>query len=286
MAEITAFELIQEPGRQNPDINTIYYTVDYEPNIKGSTTDLTQGYYVRIEDNKIEISADTGWKQQQKFGEKDFIGYDRIVGGNGTTISKLKCKLTCEYREGEWEVVSKEEEILREGETPNKNEIPTDYKDAIEKINGEWVREFINVDKQYSEFNGVVNWTWQVKKITEIYEFQWGEGGKDEYELELDFYPHPAEFIFKNCAPGNQWKINEGINKKLITNLTDFRSYANQWCAWKNQQSFTGVPQFVSPLSASNLNAIYSALGHSRSYQTGDRVSADMFNGLANIINS
>ena len=108
--------------------------------------------------------------------------------------------------------------------------------------------------------------------------------------MSIKFYPRPPKFLFDNCAPGNKWRVDKGINAKaedggLIHNLTDFQSYANQWRAWKDQESYTSTPSFDSPLSASCINSIYESLGKSGGYVSGNRIKAEMFNNLADIIN-
>ena len=106
----------------------------------------------------------------------------------------------------------------------------------------------------------------------------------------IKFYPRPQKFLFDNCRnSGGQWLIDKGINAPypygLIYNLTEFQRYANQWMAWKLQNSYTRCPEFDSPLSAVGINSIYSTLGKTSNYKSGDPVSVNIFQGLENIIN-
>ena len=108
--------------------------------------------------------------------------------------------------------------------------------------------------------------------------------------MSIQFYPRPPKFLFDNCrAKGGQWLVDKGINAPypdgLIYNLTEFQDYANQWMAWKRQNSYISCPEFDSPLSAARINSIYSTLGKTSNYKSGDPVSVNIFQGLENIIN-
>lgn len=108
--------------------------------------------------------------------------------------------------------------------------------------------------------------------------------------MSIQFYPRPPEFLFDNCRnSGGRWLVDKGINAPypdgLIYNLTEFQGYANQWMAWKLQNSYTRCPEFDSPLSAVGINSIYSTLGKTSNYKSGDLVSVNIFQGLENIIN-
>lgn len=103
----------------------------------------------------------------------------------------------------------------------------------------------------------------------------------------LSFYPRPISFTFTNCSSGKTWDTSKGINS-LIINITDFQKYAQQWKAWKYQTSSGTCSSFFDSnnrLAASNLKSVYTYVGSSITCKTGDKISAKMFNDLANIIN-
>ena len=100
------------------------------------------------------------------------------------------------------------------------------------------------------------------------------------------YYKSPAQFNFENCVSGKQWRVDAGINS-LIRNINSFPDYATQWKAWKNQPNPSSpCPSFDSPLSADNLNSIYTYVGKTGNFNSGDPISAAMFNDLADAINN
>lgn len=99
------------------------------------------------------------------------------------------------------------------------------------------------------------------------------------------YYKSPKAFDFTNCERGRQWRVDFGINS-LIRNINSFPAYATQWKAWKYQLNpSSSCPNFDSPLSADNLNDIYTYVEQTGNFSSGDPVSAAMFNNLADAIN-
>lgn len=108
-----------------------------------------------------------------------------------------------------------------------------------------------------------------------------------EKVVSKSFFGPPLKFTFNNCTSGQKWNITESIST-LITNINDFPEEAKKWKQWKNQSSQIACPSFSDGtyLSAAQLNSIYEYVGLSSSYKKGDRVTAAMFNTLADKINS
>lgn len=144
--------------------------------------------------------------------------------------------------------------------------------------------EFHEFQFELSESGGYRYW-YRVYKI--IYIQDWILYNENQYTITKTFiyYKSPAIFNFANCESGNQWRVDYGINS-LIININSFPAYATQWKAWKNQSNpSSSCPSFDSPLSANNLNQIYTYVGLTGNFSSGDPISADMFKGLANAIN-
>ena len=109
-----------------------------------------------------------------------------------------------------------------------------------------------------------------------------------EKVVSKSFFGPPLDFTFNNCTKNEKWKITESIST-LITNINDFQKEAKKWKQWKDQSTpKEDCPSFSDGtyLSANQLNAIYKYVGLSSSYKKGDRVTALMFNTLADRINS
>lgn len=126
----------------------------------------------------------------------------------------------------------------------------------------------------------VEKYTWKSKRITKTTLYD----NKTDY-----YYPHPASFSFTNCVAGNKWRIDEGINS-LITNINSFQGYAKQRMAWKGQATaeLDDCPSLFNSdnrISAVQLNAVYKYLGKTTSYQSGEKLSAAMLTGIADLIN-
>lgn len=107
-----------------------------------------------------------------------------------------------------------------------------------------------------------------------------------EESSEKIFYTQPEKFVFINCESGKQWLVENGINS-LITNIEDFADAATAWKKWKNQSSQSSCPSFFSndKITATQMNAVYQYVGLSEKWNSGDQISAAMFNNLANQIN-
>lgn len=143
--------------------------------------------------------------------------------------------------------------------------------------------EFHEFQFELSESGGYRYW-YRVYKI--IYIQDWILYNENQFTITKTFtyYKSPATFNFENCESGKQWRVDYGINS-LITNINSFPAYATQWKAWKYQSNPSSCPSFDSPLSANNLNQIYTYVGLTGNFSSGDPISADMFKGLANAIN-
>ena len=121
----------------------------------------------------------------------------------------------------------------------------------------------------------------------EYYSYYWSDPSNGSVSKNFSFYAPPEAFSFTNCEKGKTWLVSEGINKNLITNLTNFQAVAKRWKQWKNQKSSQdNCPSFDSPLSAKTMNSIYTYMDLTSNFKTGDKISAKMFNDLADKINN
>lgn len=223
---------------------------------------------------------------------------DKAVGGKykHTLYGKYKYY----YREGTWTytVISRESGLETDG-------IAYDtYRDAyyVAESYCDDLGEDISIRNQTQTIyeprvqrivvdNGIVFYMAQYDEIVREWDIEWGTiQTAFTNSMSIDFYPRSPKFLFDNCRDsGGQWLIDKGINAPypygLIYNLTEFQDYANQWMAWKRQNSYISCPEFDSPLSAARINSIYSTLGKTSNYKSGNPVSVDIFQGLENIIN-
>lgn len=134
-------------------------------------------------------------------------------------------------------------------------------------------------------------WEIQYRTYTESwYSYAWNSGTTSSISKSFTFYAPPEAFSFTNCEQGKTWLVSEGINKKLITNLTNFQAVAKRWKQWKNQSSQDACPSFDSPLSAKRMDEIYRYMNiiaaEESKFSQGDKISAAMFNNLATKINA
>lgn len=131
---------------------------------------------------------------------------------------------------------------------------------------------------------------WEKQKRTYnsgYYSYYWSDPSNGSVSKNFSFYAPPEAFSFTNCEKGKTWLVSEGINKNLITNLTNFQAVAKRWKQWKNQKSSKdNCPSFDSPLSAKTMNSIYTYMDLTSNFKTGDKISAKMFNDLADKINN
>lgn len=131
---------------------------------------------------------------------------------------------------------------------------------------------------------------WEKQKRTYhsgYYSYYWTDPANGSVSKNFSFYAPPEAFSFTNCEKGKTWLVSEGINKNLITNLTNFQAVAKRWKQWKNQKSIKdNCPSFDSPISAKTMNSIYTYMDLTSNFKTGDKISAKMFNDLADKINT
>lgn len=128
--------------------------------------------------------------------------------------------------------------------------------------------------------NGVTQyqWSWYTYSRTVI------EYGSRTATLTI--YTPPLNFSFLNCASGNTWKVEDGL-QSLITNIKDFQTYATIKKKWLAQSdNVSTCPSWASPLTAENINSLYAYVGGSSSYSAGDTITAAMFNNLAAALNA
>lgn len=144
---------------------------------------------------------------------------------------------------------------------------------------------------QYQLIGSAGNWTIQYQTwIPEHYTYAWDSGTSKSSSESFTFYAPPEAFSFKNCTQGATWLVSEGINKTLITNLTDFQAVAKRWKQWKNQTTADACPSFDSPLSAKRMDEIYRYMNiitaEESKFSQEEIISAAMFNNLATKINA
>ena len=144
---------------------------------------------------------------------------------------------------------------------------------------------------QYQLIGSAGNWTIQYQTwISGYYKYDWNTGTSKSSSKSFTFYAPPEAFSFTNCTQGATWLVSDGINKNLITNLTNFQAVAKRWKQWKNQTTASACPSFDSPLSAKRMDEIYQYMGiitaEQSKFSTGDKISAVMFNDLATKINA
>lgn len=116
----------------------------------------------------------------------------------------------------------------------------------------------------------------------------------------ITVFTHPKVFYFDSKGKynaGSQWDISKGINS-LLTNFYYFDIAATCWKRWYNKEKSTAATIFtklngdgsrsnlVGNLTATQLNNAYNYLGSDKKYESGDIISAAMFKGLEEIINS
>ena len=136
------------------------------------------------------------------------------------------------------------------------------------------------------------DWEIQYRTWTDgYYTYAWDTGTSKSSSNSFTFYAPPEEFSFTNCKQGATWLVSDGINKNLITNLTNFQAVAKRWKQWKNQAAQeTACPSFDSPLSAKRMDEIYRYMNiitaEQSKFSQGEKISAAMFNDLATKINT
>lgn len=292
---------------------TVSYTSTYSKNEYGAE-DKAQAF------NGENVRRERDYKQQKKISNDIWEdgaegSYIRIDGGNGTETEVLEGRYRYQYRTGYWYWAITESSYLSSyGTVSSIDDIPSNYETITDGI--KYIYEYVweerkvedgywkdGVSEGYYDENG--NWIEPEWIDTSYYEYDWEEYTTVEtlsiyWELpwtdaftnsmSVIFYPRPKNFHFNNCESGRKWRVDKGINHPdltygLIHNLTDFQRYANQWQAWKRQTSYSSTPVFDSPLSANQINLIYSSLGGIGGYNSGDPVSASIFKGLENLIN-
>lgn len=202
------------------------------------------------------------------------------MDSNSAQSARLQLVLTYTVKEYKAFFDSYKGELLYETEPKETESI-----EEIERgeINGLWYE--LHYEELSGESGGYIYWH-SVYEI--IYIQDWILYDENQYTITKTFtyYKSPAIFNFANCESGNQWRVDYGINS-LIININSFPAYATQWKAWKNQSNPSSpCPSFDSPLSANNLNQIYTYVGLTGNFSSGDPISADMFKGLANAINN
>ena len=168
-----------------------------------------------------------------------------------------------------------------------------------EDINGDGIFEpEIEIEGEWEDTDEIDRWEqgdpnrWTFTYYRRYVSAGSGSTSSNSNSASFNFYPSPQQFTFNNCTSGEQWRIDYGINS-LIDNIRDFQQYATQYKHYKygnpkNSNSLIGqelCPDWASPLSAVNLNSIYTYIGHSGGFSPGDKVAASMFNDAANIIN-
>lgn len=156
---------------------------------------------------------------------------------------------------------------------------------VYEKVSGKSITVYEYYDRQEDE-SGNYTYIYYV----EYYELVYKETSREELEVSKSFYfyPHPVEFKFIGCTSGASWKIDDGLNS-LITNIEEFYSQAQQWKSWKNQSAAGACPSFANSegyLAANSMNSVYNYVGKGTPWESGDEISAAMFNDLATAINN
>lgn len=260
MAEITKFNITSVGS------NTVTY--EYECSLPTNTT-KDHSIWERI--LEITTEGDASWSFSTTGGTSTTNTCSYTPGGDGTTTYVLTA--TLEYKKYivkyGWKKYGDPEEV-------------ESYEELEDDIGKNWKTEYVYLGSEWVEGTGRL---YKYNAI-EYYWTQVSESEKDGTPITstVSFFPKPASFSFNNCAAGEGWYIDQGLNS-LITNLTSFQSVAQQWKCWKNQTEQSACPAFDSPLTAIQLNSIHSYVGTGKTYSSGDKVSAEMFNSLANAIN-
>lgn len=121
-----------------------------------------------------------------------------------------------------------------------------------------------------------------------LYETSWIEEDDDSVEYEDYFYTRPALFYFKGSntlASGNKYPVNN--IQELLINIYNFDNVAMAWKRWQNQGSANTCNAFYEGnLSADMMNTAHNYLGTGKSYNPGDKISAEMFTTLENKLNN
>ena len=275
--------------------NTASYSGDYELENKNVifSESVKTNTYARNEYG-FEYRA---WTETNKNEQPNNTGYYiRPEGGNGTKTDKLYGKYIYYYDVGRWRRTLVKESIYGEREYDTDWYVLYDYLSdqtpSDDSIGQKETYYDIEIQEEADLGDGVILYVGWIYQTQYEWKLSWTseENLAETNSMSINFYPRPKEFYFDNCEQGKKWRVDSGINAPaseggLIHNLTDFQEYANQWMAWKRQNSYTNCPEFDSPLSAARINLIYSTLGKSSSYKLGDPVSVDIFQGLESIIN-
>ena len=278
MASFSRAELIQ-PGKKTVSVQ---YTVEKnEINANLNQPDAV-GQKKRTETiNSITLSGDGLIDPQSTTDLSGIVKSDYLridMDSNSAQSARLQLVLTYTVKEYEAFFDSYKGELLYET-----------VKEEAESIEGLGDRvindEFHEFQFELSESGGYRYW-YRVYKI--IYIQDWILYNENQFTITKTFiyYKSPAAFSFENCVSGKQWRVDSGINS-LIRNINSFPAYATQWKAWKDQPNLSSpCPNFDSPLSANNLNQIYTYVEQPGNFKSGDPISAAMFNDLADAINN
>lgn len=132
------------------------------------------------------------------------------------------------------------------------------------------------------------------KAYLEVFEWDYEAEGWESIEQTELIYTHPGAFYFKGTdSNGNGIVINQGdkypINniQELLINIYDFDTIATAWKRWKNQSNSSACNAFYEGnLSADMMNTAHNYLGTGKSYNPGDKISAEMFTTLENKLNN
>ena len=197
------------------------------------------------------------------------------MGGTGNSIYTLKATLTYNYSTGYYGWV-----FISSRSNTNKTSVPDD-------VIGDTYKYEYEIDKRWTEdgetYYNYTRYYYETEKKYNVI------NASASISKTLTFYPHPVTFTFANCVSGKTWKIDNGLNS-LITNINDFQKYAQQWKSWKGQSSASTCPSFFDSsncITAVQMNAVYDYVVNKKDlWNSGDEISAAMFNDLATAINN
>ena len=278
MASFSTAELMK-PGRKTVSVR---YTVKKDEINEKLEQPREEGQKKRTETIKsITLSGDDliNHPSTTSLNETLISRYDPIkMYSNSAKSASLKLELIYTVREYEAFFDSYNGDLLYETKKEEAESIEG-LGDRV--ING----EFHDFQFELIESGGYRYW-YEVYKI--IYIQDWILYNENQFTITKTFtyYKSPAQFDFMDCVSGKQWRVDAGINS-LITNINSFPDYATQWKAWKDQPNLSSpCPNFDSPLSANNLNQIYTYVEQPGNFKSGDPISADMFTDLADAINN
>lgn len=117
---------------------------------------------------------------------------------------------------------------------------------------------------------------------------EWSDAENEYIDRTIPVYTRPSAFYFKGSntlASGDKYPVNN--IQELLKNIYNFDNVAMAWKRWRNQGSASTCNAFYEGnLSADMMNTAHNYLGTGKSYNSGDKISAEMFTTLENKLNN